>query len=45
VAFHLVATIASLFDIVPLEGKTIPDPKTIEWDDGAVQYVNNLLPV
>ncbi|PVF97327.1 cytochrome P450 [Serendipita vermifera] len=37
VAFHIVATIVSLFNIVPLEGKKIPDPKTVEWDDMAIQ--------
>ncbi|PVF97330.1 cytochrome P450 [Serendipita vermifera] len=36
-AFHIVATTVSLFHILPLEGKTLPDPKKIEWSDTAIQ--------
>jgi hypothetical protein len=38
VAFHLIATVASLFNVVPLEGKKVPDRKSVEWDDTAIQY-------
>jgi hypothetical protein len=44
-AFHIVATIVSLFNIVPLEGKKVPDPKTVEWEDGAIQYVDPSLSI
>jgi hypothetical protein len=39
-AFHIVATIISVFEIVPLEGKTLPNPKDVEWSDTGIQYVN-----
>jgi hypothetical protein len=42
VAFHVVVTICSLFNVVPLEGKKIPDPATVEWEDIAVSYVNSI---
>ncbi|PVF92945.1 cytochrome P450 [Serendipita vermifera] len=35
VAFHTGVVIASLFDIVPMDGQSIPDPNTIEYSDGA----------
>jgi hypothetical protein len=38
VAFHMVVTIASLFDVVPLESQKRPDPKTVEWEDIGIQY-------
>jgi hypothetical protein len=42
-AFHIVATIISVFELVPLEGKTLPNPKDVEWSDTAIQYVNQYL--
>ncbi|PVF92956.1 cytochrome P450 [Serendipita vermifera] len=37
VSFHMVATIASLFKVLPLEGKTVPEPTSLEYEDTAVQ--------
>ncbi|PVF92957.1 cytochrome P450 [Serendipita vermifera] len=37
VAFYLVATISSLFNVLPPQGKKIPDLATLEWEDIAVQ--------
>jgi hypothetical protein len=37
VMFLLVATIVSLFKIVPLEGKEVPDPKDVELGDKAIR--------
>jgi hypothetical protein len=42
-AFHIVATIISVFEIVPLEGKTLPELNDVEWLDGAMQCVNSCL--
>ncbi|PVF93462.1 cytochrome P450 [Serendipita vermifera] len=36
-AFQLLVTINSLFKLVPLESKPIPDPSTVEWSDIVVQ--------
>ncbi|PVG01693.1 cytochrome P450 [Serendipita vermifera] len=36
-ALHLVITLNSLFQIVPLEGQKVPDPKTVEYTDVVVQ--------
>lgn len=36
--FHIVATINSLFHIVPLQGKTIPDPDTVVNTDTFIRY-------
>ncbi|PVF92959.1 cytochrome P450 [Serendipita vermifera] len=41
VAFHLVATIVSLFKVVHFEGKNVPDPAELEWEDTAVQQPIN----
>ena len=37
--FHYAATMAALFSILPLEGKTIPDPETIVYSDVALRWV------
>ncbi|PVF93566.1 cytochrome P450 [Serendipita vermifera] len=37
VAFHMVTTIISLYNVEPLEGQKIPDPTTIEYSPKAVQ--------
>jgi len=31
--FHIAASTAALYDIVPLEGRTRPDPKSVEYTD------------
>lgn len=36
-AFHVMVMVNSLFHIVPLEGKKIPDPNTVEWTDTVIQ--------
>jgi hypothetical protein len=36
--FHTVITINSLFHVVPLEGKKIPDPNAIEYQDLLIRY-------
>ncbi|PVF93570.1 cytochrome P450 [Serendipita vermifera] len=38
VIFHLVATTVSLYKIVPLEGKKIPDPNSIEYTPTGIQH-------
>ncbi|PVF97328.1 cytochrome P450 [Serendipita vermifera] len=37
IVLHLVATVMSLFDIIPLEGKTLPDLNQVEWSATAMQ--------
>jgi len=32
-SFYYATTLAMLFSIVPLEGKGIPDPETVEYTD------------
>ncbi|PVF92944.1 cytochrome P450 [Serendipita vermifera] len=38
VAFHVAATTMALFDVVPLEGRTIPDPDSVEYTDAALRH-------
>jgi cytochrome P450 len=38
VTFHIVATIISLFEVVPLEGRTRPDPAMIRYPDTLIRY-------
>jgi hypothetical protein len=37
VAFHLVVTALSLLKIVPLDGRKVPDPSTIEYSDAGIR--------
>jgi hypothetical protein len=37
VAFHLVITVLSLLKIVPLDGREVPDPSTIEYTDAGIR--------
>lgn len=38
VVFHIVTTINSLFHVVPLQGKRIPDPDTVVYTDVLIRY-------
>lgn len=38
VAFHVVATVATMFHVAPLEGKEIPKPQSITWSELVIQY-------
>jgi hypothetical protein len=39
-AFHVMVMTNSLFHIVPLEGRKVPDPSSIQWTDTVIQYVS-----
>jgi hypothetical protein len=36
-AFHLIITVISLFNVAPLEGKEVPDRKDLEYPDTFIQ--------
>jgi hypothetical protein len=42
VTFLLATTLISLYKIGPLEGKDIPDPRTIEYEDRAIRWAFTL---
>jgi hypothetical protein len=43
-AFHVMVMANSLFHILPLEGKKIPEPDSIEWTDTVIQYDSSFHP-
>ncbi|PVF98744.1 cytochrome P450 [Serendipita vermifera] len=38
VGFHLATTLLALYSILPLEGHKVPDPNSIQYNDGTIRY-------